>query len=401
MWTTTTRLHLLNAVTRYGLKKTSFIAAYLKVYAKITSNNWKHEYNKMVKEYFKNRGAAETVKEHFKKKRAKEIELLIQKKKEEKSKIIERMIYGYDSIESEEEESESFLGNKTEPELAPEIAGIGETSISSVWGIKTPNTLSSTLLHLSTLSNLPPHLELPGPKPEIFTPIDVHPHAEDDPELANTALTTKEQELEDILEFLETSSYGVSISSVDPAAFEKFFKWSQERNALLERQNKELEEITKHENEAEERAQEKVKESNNSPISETLRGYYALDFHEYPKKKSPRDKTKWMKEFKYVAERLKTILNGQITCSAHKQQENQTEAKKDNRSRLPCAKCFDISVLEEGLSAETAKPTMAEYVFRSMLFLQTVIFTQYEIVPIKDAEAIKAELYRFYEYYRK
>ncbi|KAI5189661.1 hypothetical protein NEMIN01_0614 [Nematocida minor] len=408
MWTTTTRLHLLNAIARYGLKKTSFIAAYLKVYAKVTSNNWKNEYNKMVKEYFKNRGTAESVKDYFKKKRAHEIELLIEKKKEEKSKIIERMIYGYDSIETSEEESDEYL-SRSELELAPEIAGMGETSISSVWGIKTPNPLSNTLLHLSTLSNLPPHLELPGPKPETFTPIDLHPQAVDDGDISMDgypdALATKEQELEEILSFLELSNYGVSVSAVDNAAFEKFFRWTQEKLSCLESRNKELEEITKQENEAEEKAQEKVKENSQPPISDMMREYYALEFHDYPKKKSPRDKARWMSEFKYLLERLRSVLNGKIVCDAHGssgKNDKITEDRKEIDRKAICAKCFDVDALEEGLESENiSKPAMVDYVFRSMLFLQTVIFTQHEIVSIKDVETIKAELYKFYEYYRK
>lgn len=403
MWTTTTRLHLLNAIARYGLKKTSFIAAYLKVYAKVTSNNWKNEYNKMVKEYFKNRGAAESVKDYFKKKRAHEIELLIEKKREEKSKIIERMIYGYDSIETSDE-SDEYL-NRSEIEVSPEIAGIGETSISSVWGIKTPNTLYSTLVHLSTLSNLPPHLELPGPKPETFTPIDVHPNSPSSPNgdiPIDGVLTTKEQELEDLFSLLESSTYGVSVSAVDTSVFEKFFKWTQERLALLERRKKELEEITKEENAAEELAQEKVKEYTESVVSDRTKEYYALDFHDYPKKKSPRDKIRWIKEFKYIAEQIRKILNGRITCENHKVSENETGEQRKDLKKATCAKCFDIDVLEAGLVYEYgSKPSMSEYVFRTMLFLQTVIFTKYEVVPIKDVELIKTELYKFYEYYRK
>ncbi|KAH9386472.1 uncharacterized protein NEMAJ01_1368 [Nematocida major] len=410
MWTTTTRLHLLNAIARYGLKKTSFIAAYLKVYAKVASNNWKNEYNKMVKEYFKNRGTAESVKDYFKKKRAHEIELLIEKKREEKSKVIERMIYGYDSLETsneESDESDEFLC-KVEEEISPEIAGLGETSISSVWGIKTPNTLFSTLLHLSTLGNLPPHLELPGPKPETFTPIDMHPHAVEEGDVSpdgHTALSTKEQELEDLFTTLETSAYGVSVSAVDQNAFEKFFQWTQERLAYLDRRNQELEEITKQENEAEEKARERVREFLQTPISDAMKEYYALDFHEYPRKRSPRDKTRWMKDFKLVSERIRSVLNGKIRCDSHKPQpgtHGEPKKEREERGKPLCAKCFDIDLLEQGLSGEFgAKPTMAECVFRSMLFLQTVIFTQHKVVSTKDVELIKTELYRFYEYYRK
>lgn len=409
MWTTTTRLHLLNAIARYGIKKTSFIAAYLKVYAKITSNNWKNEYNKMVKEYFKNRTAAESVKDYFKKKRAAEIELLIEKKKEEKSKIIERMIYGYDSLETTEEESDEYLC-RSEIELAPEIAVIGETSISSFWGIKTPNPLSSTLLHLSTLSNLPPHLELPGPKPETFTPIDLHPQAVDDGEVLiegyPDALATKEQELESILSFLEASSYGVSVSAVDNAAFERFFKWTQDKLECLELRNKELEEIAKQENEAEEKARTENKEISSTYISDRMKEYYALDFHEYPKKKLGRDKLKWMKEFKYVAERVRAILNGKIVCEKHEKRTSENEAADtpaEKHERKPiCARCFNIDELEERLASENGpRPLIAEYVFRSMLFLQTVIFMYGESVCKREVESVKSEVYKFYEYYRK
>lgn len=413
MWTTTTRLHLLNAIARYGIKKTSFIAAYLKVYAKITSNNWKNEYNKMIKEYFKNKTSTESVKDYFKKKRAHEIELLIEKKKEEKSKIIERMIYGYDSLDTSEEESDEYLC-KSEIEIAPEIAGIGETSISNYWGIKTPNSLSNTLLHLSTLSNLPPHLELPGPKPEIFTPIDLHPQAVDEGEISldrfgyPDALATKEQELENILNFLEASSYGVSVSSVDSNAFEKFFKWTQDRVALIEIRNKELEEIAKQENEAEEAEREKAKKTTEYPISDRMKEYYALDFHEYPRKKLGRDRLRWMKEFKYIAERLRTVFNGKIVCDKHERPagdtvpEKHTQEKTEVNKKPICARCFDVDSLEERLASESEiRPPISEYVFRSMLFLQTVIFMRHETVSIKEVEVIKSEVYKFYEYYRK
>ncbi|KAI5167598.1 hypothetical protein NEIRO03_2132 [Nematocida sp. AWRm78] len=406
MWTTTTRLHLLNAITRYGLKKTSFIAAYLKVYAKTTSNNWKNEYNKMVKEYFKNK-TGETVKEYFKKKRAQEIELLIEKKKEEKLKIIERMIYGYDNIETDEESD-----NKSEIDLT-EIVSTNITRYN-------PNsTLSNTLIHLSTLNNLPPHLELPGPKPETLPPIDVHPYA-----VEAAPVQSKEEELDELLEFLERSGYGTSVSSVDQAAFERFFKSVQEKSLLLEKRAEEVEEILQAQNALEKEIQKKER----LDLSEKLKEYYQLDFHEYPKKKSSRDKSKWIKEFKFVADRLRTLHGGQITCDEHKirqspenrsrnkpkedpqkanvsvslstsDQEENVSGVSENR-KVSCAKCFDVDALEYGLEEE-CRPNIADYIFRSMLFLQTVIFTQHDSVHAKEAETIKTELYKFYEYYRK
>ncbi|KAI5184780.1 hypothetical protein NEHOM01_0382 [Nematocida homosporus] len=385
MWTTTTRLHLLNAISRYGLRKTSFIGAYLKVYAKVSSNNWKKEYSKMIKEYIKNKETTESVKEYFQKRRKEMIDMIIEKKKQEKSRIIERMIYGYDSLEHSESEEDPV------PVLSPEIAALSDSTSTSLWGVKSlSNPLSTTLLHLSTLSSLPPHLELPGPKPEVGSGADDESSFDGQ---CTPAISQKEQELEDILTSLEVSNYGLSVSSVDPVAFERFFRWTLEQTSALEAQRlgeesaMEMEEIENMEE------GEDSGESLTSGMGFSLKEYFKLDFHEYPKKRSPRDKSKWVAEFSLVLARLKVINGGKVACVSHDTEESR------GRKKVPCIKCFDADVLEEELRRDY-RPTIAEYVFRGMLFLQTAIF-QSSKSAAKEIDMIKGELYKFYEYYRK
>ncbi|OAG29732.1 hypothetical protein NEDG_00865 [Nematocida displodere] len=415
MWTTTTRLHLLNAISRYGLRKTSFIDAYLKVYAKMTTKTWKIEYNKMVKEYIKNKGVTETVQHYFHKKRNEAIDGLIEKKKQEKVRIIERMIYGYDSLENSDEESDDAPWQKTQMKLSPEIAALGDTTMPSIWGVKTANTLTTTLLHLSTLSNLPPHLELPGPKPETtpyVSPADAsihsypqHDSSDDTPDSQYPQESNKDQELEDILTTLEHSGYGTSISSVDTPSFERFFKWTQDKISQLETRKKEAEAQIHKENE--EKQKEKAKEERLAPPAplsiHALKEYYSLDFHEYPKKRSPKDRGKWILEFPLVLSRVKMICGGTITCEAHKYvvpEKDLSEDAKKGRKKIPCIKCFSAEILEDELEKDY-RPAMAEYIFSAMLFLQTVIFTKHLEIPPKEVDLVKSELYKFYEYYRK
>ncbi|KAI5191247.1 hypothetical protein NECID01_1359 [Nematocida sp. AWRm77] len=453
MWTATTRLHLINAISRYGLRKTSFIGAYLKVYASAALSNWKTEYNKMVREYLKNKEDAESVREYFQRKRAEVIESIIEKKKQEKTKIIERMIYGYDNIENSDEESEEPACHKSLPDVSSEIISMGDSSMSSIWGVKPTfsNPLSTTLLHLSTLSNLPPHLELPGPKPEVFP----SPAGDSSPSGCALqeeyegpfngqnmgSLTSQEQELEEILSSLENSGYGISVSSVDAEAFERFFKWTVERVSLLEQKKKEQDEALLAQKKAKEAEYEKeVQEAKEALQSGktaqySLKEYYTLDFHEYPKKKSSRDKSRWVHEFSLMLARLRLICKGTITCPAHRNLEKENDKDKDRdrdkdssmerekerererererekekekekeekktKKKISCIKCFSADQLEEELSKDY-KPSMVDYIFRAMLFLQTVIFSDHTAILPKEIDLAKSELYKFYEYYRK
>ncbi|KAI5181473.1 hypothetical protein NEOKW01_1654 [Nematocida sp. AWRm80] len=406
MWTTTTRLHLLNAVSQYGLKKASFINAYLKVYAKAPLSNWKKEYHKMIKEYLKNKDPSESVRSYFQKKRKETINSIIEKKKQEKGKIIERMIYGYDSIEDSEECSEDNPWSRppVRPRHSLEMSALGETSISSFWGVKVPNTLSATLLHLSTFSNLPPHLELPGPKPEVLPRQEYYNSSTDECDSQQNdpypiSINAHGEELESILDSLENSGYGVSVSSVDPAAFEKFFKWTVDRLSLLD-EKKALSESLEQ---TEQNAADPLDESSSQAAVGvyTLKEYYSLDFHEYPKKKSPRDKSKWTQEFLFLLFRLKSILGGILICNIHS--ETQTTAEildEKTRKKSYCPRCFNAEALGNEMEKDQ-RPSLSEYVFRAMLFLQTVIFMKADQVPFSEVDMIKNELYKFYEYYRK
>lgn len=376
----------------------------MKVYAKIASNTWKKEYNKMIKEYLKNKDTTESVKEYFQRKRRQVIDAVIEKKKQEKTKIIERMIYGYDSMEISDEDSEEGSGYRKEPEISSEIVALGTSSISSLWGVKTENPLSATLFHLSTLNSLPPHLELPGPKPEMH----VSPIEKLDSDECNTSLeedyslvlNSKDKELEDILTSLETSSYGTSISSVDSAAFRKFFKWTVDRLSQIDAEKKEAEE--RERKKIEEMNMEKTKKDTSLEVY-SLKDYYSLDFHEYPKKRSQKDKSKWIQEFSLILFRLRSISNGVIVCTRHanEEEEENRDTKKGQQKKPMCIKCFDANILEKDLSKDL-RPSLAEYVFRGMLFLQTVIFQLPLSFPVpKEIDLIKSELHKFYEYYRK
>ncbi|KAI5172020.1 hypothetical protein NEFER03_1265 [Nematocida sp. LUAm3] len=405
MWTSTTKLHLLNAISLYGPRKLSYIGAYLKVYAKISSNNWKKEYNKMIREYIKNKESTESVREYFQKKRKQVIDSIIEKKREEKSRIIERMIYGYDSMENSEEESDDMFLRCPEQKITCEIMEMGEPSSSSFFGVKGHNTLSTTLFHLSTLGNLPPHLELPGPKPEApsmswdnTSSFSFPGNREDSFDGQCAASNLKDQKLEDLLTSLENSNHGVSVSAIDSEVFERFFKWTLDRLSQIEMRKREEEEMQRK---REEDAAKENKKESNAP-SCFLREYYSLDFHDYPKKKSPRDKGRWVSEFSLLLTQLKTLFNGTFTCEAHKEEvELKKDGTKQGRRKIACIKCFDADVLKHELENDH-KPSISEYVFRSMLFLQSIIMhIPLSFSFIKEIELIKGEFYRFYEYYRK
>jgi len=405
MWTATTRLHILNAISRYGLRKPSFIGAYLRVCSKDTPCNWKDEYNKMVKEYLRYKNPIESVKEYFQRKRKEVIENMIEKRKQEKTKIIERMIFGYDNIEDSDEESDEIASQKTE-EVSAEIAAIAETNISSAYGLKSPAApLIATLFQLSSLGNLPPHLALPGLKQEPSSAAPELTREDEDSftEQSQVKITPQEQELEEILNTLENSGYGISVSSIDSAAFERFFKWTVEKTSYLDSKKKELEEKERREHEeVQNKTQNELQDGEASPSVYSLKEYYSLDFHEYPRKRSPKDKAKWISDFFLIISRLKGINSGAITCEAHtdtKQKEN-AEDQKRGRKKIACIKCFNAEVLEEELEKDY-RPILADYVFRAMLFLQTVIFTKYETISPKEIDLVKNELYKFYEYYRK
>lgn len=442
------RLHLLNAVATYGLRKPSFIAAYLTIYVKRPTKDWRAQYKGMIREYVKNRSQREGIKEYFRAKRAQVIARTIEKKRREKARLIERMLYGYDNLESSGSDCESSAPSSTSVASrgAPDLGA--QEHEAAEWSVESFKPLSNSLKHLANLSHLPPPLELPGQKDQLQMSLDL----QIDFEIAQPAcqpwgkapagevieeeavfrksrhferFSKEEQELEQIFCTLDDSDCGASISSMDAACLERFFKWTLDRVPASAR--------PKSEGSGKEPEAGKlcgaahaspgmfggkspcILKTHAAHASADMRDYYSLDFHEYPRKRSPRDRSRWGAEYPTVLRRVRTVSEGRLQCPAHRPHKKEAETAEDkenqqapapapaerkaSKKRARCIRCFDADMLEEELGRDQ-RPSMAEYVFRAMLFLQMVLFSD-PPGNRKEAEAVKNELYKFYEYYRK
>lgn len=419
MWTTTARLHLLNVISRHGIHKAAYIRAYLRAYAAEPLKNWRQEYRSMLREYAACRSPGETLREYYRRKRVAVIDKIIERKREEQLRIIEKVLSAPDDSPEEESEDQARSLPQAEPAANPgqlrtkaEKAGEekgdetgsqnenraesgSKPGVKKKAECKDPTEMIATAFRcLPSLSVIHPQSDTPDTS--AYSPEPPSSPIEDHEPYGTEEMLEKEkegeQELEEILTRLENSGYGISISSVDTPVFERFFRWTLQRISFLEAKKREMA-VTR----VAESAEHSSKPENPSPF--VFREYYALDFHEYPKKKAYRTRTRWVEEFPLVLSRVKNVKNGTIICEIHKTGSRKEEGRK-SRKKVPCIRCFSATELEAELQRD-GRPSMAEYVFRAMLFLQSVIFLHYDEVPPKEIEMVKNELYRFYEFYRK
>lgn len=405
------KIHLLNAISAYGIRKPSYVTTYLRTHTQSPIRDWKFQYKGMIREYIKYRREGQGIKEYFMSKRIELIDRTIEEKRREKKMIIERMLYGYDNLEDSSFDSPIILEREREGEDKEKVFFDEFTS----WNITSDKRDIILDSEYKTSFNTNKEVFISSPREvdsycyrdrATYNYLEVEEaecgaiarRIKSMNSLYLNSLTAEERDLECMMFLLEHKENNFTVSSVSPLSLEKFFRGCLDREKdvfclpiftpepIAMEEPEEPEELEEEEgDEGENFAEEEIDDS--CPLKE----YYSLEFHEYPKKKSSRDRGKWVAEYRAVLRRLRAINGGVFSCSLH------SDRKRKGR-KVKCIKCFSADDVEGELE-KAEKSSISEYVFRAMLFLQMALFSS--TVDGREADMIKSELYKFYEYYRK